>query len=144
MNLGPLDTQIKKTSRRQLLTKASLGALSLGVSAAYASDRYSAGASPVRYPDPDIIALDKKRFKYGIGNAVIKREYTGMRWAEGPAWNGVGQFLVWSDIASNQQLRLTTDNQVISKNFIITDKNKYGFSIMYIHKRLMEMIDNDE
>ena len=35
-------------------------------------------------------------------------------------------------------------NKVISKNFIITDKNKYGYSRMHIHKRLMEMIDDDE
>lgn len=35
-------------------------------------------------------------------------------------------------------------NKVISKNFIITDKNKYGYSRMHIHKRLMEMIDDNE
>lgn len=34
--------------------------------------------------------------------------------------------------------------KVIPSKFIITDKNKYGNSRKDIHKRLMEMIDNDE
>ena len=34
--------------------------------------------------------------------------------------------------------------KVIPSKFIITDKNKYGYSRKDIHKRLMEMIDNDE
>ena len=34
-------------------------------------------------------------------------------WAEGPAWNGVGRFLVWSDIPNNRQLRwIEDDNRV--------------------------------
>ena len=28
-----------------------------------------------------------------------------MLWAEGPAWNGVGKYLVWSDIPNNVQMR---------------------------------------
>src|SRR5436190_16880 len=36
-----------------------------------------------------------------------------MLWAEGPAWNGVGRYLVWSDIANNVQHRyLAEDNHV--------------------------------
>ncbi len=34
--------------------------------------------------------------------------------------------------------------KMIPSKFIITDKNKYGYSRKDIHKRLMEMIDNDE
>ena len=41
---------------------------------------------PVRYPDPDIVVIDK-RFKYKLGNTPIQRLYTGTLWAEGPAWN---------------------------------------------------------
>jgi gluconolactonase len=34
-------------------------------------------------------------------------------WAEGPAWNGVGRYLVWSDIPNNRQLRwIEEDNRV--------------------------------
>jgi len=40
-----------------------------------------------------------------IGNTSIKRLHTGTSWAEGPAWNGVGRYLVWSDIPNNVQLR---------------------------------------
>ena len=29
----------------------------------------------------------------------------GTLWAEGPAWNGVGRYLVWSDIPNDTQLR---------------------------------------
>ena len=40
-----------------------------------------------------------------IGNTPIKRLHTGTLWAEGPAWNGVGRYLVWSDIPNNVQMR---------------------------------------
>ena len=74
---------------------------------------YSQNAPPVRYPDKDIVVLDPRFGKYKIGNAAIQRLYTGMRWAEGPAWNGVGQYLVWSDIPNNVQHRwLNEDNHV--------------------------------
>ena len=74
---------------------------------------YSQNGPPVRYPDPDIVVLDPRFAKYKLGNAAIQRLYTGMLWAEGPAWNGVGRFLVWSDIPNNVQHRwLTEDNHV--------------------------------
>jgi gluconolactonase len=70
------------------------------------------GKTPSRYPDPDIIALDKK-FKAKVGNTPIQRLYTGCLWAEGPAWNGAGNYLVWSDIPNDRQLRyLPEDNHV--------------------------------
>ena len=50
-----------------------------------------AGTNPVRYPDPDIVVLDKRFAKIKIGNTPIQRLHTGMLWAEGPAWNAVGQ-----------------------------------------------------
>jgi gluconolactonase len=63
------------------------------------------GQSPVRYPDPDVVALDNRFRRYIIGNTTIKRLHTGTLWAEGPAWNGVGRYLVWSDIPNNVQMR---------------------------------------
>jgi len=63
------------------------------------------GQQPVQYPDPDVVALDNRFRRYMIGNTVIKRLYTGTLWAEGPAWNGVGRYLVWSDIPNNVQMR---------------------------------------
>ena len=46
---------------------------------------------PARYPDPDIVALDKSFAKYQLFNAVIYRHYVGTKWAEGPAWCAQGQ-----------------------------------------------------
>ena len=66
---------------------------------------YGPGAPPIRYPDPDIVALDKRFEKYKLGNTPIQRLHTGTLWAEGPAWSGVGRYLLWSDIPSNVQLR---------------------------------------
>src|SRR5271168_3387622 len=63
------------------------------------------GQQPLQYPDPDIIALDRRFQRYIIGNVPIKRLYYGTLWAEGPAWNGVGRYLVWSDIPNNAQMR---------------------------------------
>ena len=60
---------------------------------------------PVQYPDPDIVALDPRFRRYIVGNTVIRRLHFGTLWAEGPAWNGVGRYLVWSDIPNNVQMR---------------------------------------
>ena len=68
------------------------------------------GREPVRYPDPDIVALDPRFRRYIIGNTVMRRLHTGTMWAEGPAWNGVGRYLVWSDIPNNVQLRWLEDD----------------------------------
>jgi gluconolactonase len=68
------------------------------------------GEAPVRYPDPDIVALDNRFRRYIVGNTAIRRLYTGTEWAEGPAWCGVGRYLVWSDIPNNRQLRWIEDD----------------------------------
>lgn len=70
--------------------------------------------TPVRYPEPDVVVLDPRFAKYKIGNSPIQRLYTGCLWAEGPAWNGVGKFLVWSDIPSNVQMRWLEENGKVS------------------------------
>src|SRR5437879_3602695 len=70
-----------------------------------------------RYPEPDIVVIDPKRFKAKVGNTSIKRLYTGCLWAEGPAWNAQGQYLVWSDIPNNRQLRYLDDDGHISEQF---------------------------
>ena len=60
---------------------------------------------PVRYPDPDVKVLDPRFAKYRVVNTTIQRLYSGTLWAEGPAWSGVGRYLLWSDIPNNIQLR---------------------------------------
>ena len=68
------------------------------------------GNSPLPYPDPDIIALDDRFRRYIIFNTPIRRHYTGTLWAEGPAWNGSGRYLVWSDIPNNRQMRFIEED----------------------------------
>lgn len=71
------------------------------------------GQIPIQYPDPDIVALDDRFRRYILFNTTIKRLHIGTLWAEGPAWNGVGRYLVWSDIPNNVQLRwIEDDNRV--------------------------------
>lgn len=65
---------------------------------------------PFFYPDPDIVALDERFRRYIIFNTPIRRHHTGTLWAEGPSWNGVGRYLVWSDIPNNVQLRWIEDD----------------------------------
>lgn len=110
--------------------RAFLGALSGGVLAAQtpatspdAVVRDWSGQQPVRYPDPDVIALDSRFRRYMIGNTVVRRHHTGTLWAEGPAWNGVGRYLVWSDIPNNVQLRWIEEDGRVT-----TFRNPAGYS----------------
>ena len=68
------------------------------------------GHHPLPYPDPDLIALDPRFRRYILFNTPIKRLHIGTMWAEGPAWNGVGRYLVWSDIPNNVQYRWIQDD----------------------------------
>jgi len=106
-------------SRRRFFTRAGAAVMAtlaaregLFAQDARQSPRDWTGASPVRYPDPDIISLDPRFNRYRIGNTSIQRIYHSptMLWAEGPAWSGVGRYLLWSDIPSNVQLRWLDEN----------------------------------
>jgi len=99
--------------RRTFLAAAFGGSALLAQSAA--ADRDWTGHNPSRYPDPQIISVDKRFNKYRDNNAAIERIATGMRWAEGPAWNGVGQYLIWSDIPNNRQMRWLEEDGHVSE-----------------------------
>ena len=75
-----------------------------------ATPRDWSGQTPLRYPDPDIVALDPRFQRYIVFNTPIQRLHIGTLWAEGPAWNGVGRYLVWSDIPNNVQMRWIDDD----------------------------------
>jgi gluconolactonase len=98
-------------SRRGFLLSALTGAAVTRATAQQQSGsnapapRNWSGDQLVRYPDPDVIALDNRFRRYIVGNTVIQRLFTGTLWAEGVAWNGVGRYLVWSDIPNNRQMR---------------------------------------
>jgi gluconolactonase len=85
-----------------------------GLATAALGRDYGPNAQPTRYPDPDIVVLDKRFAKIKIGNSAIQRLGTGYLWAEGPAWNGVGKYLLWSDIPNNVQMRWLNDDGHIS------------------------------
>ena len=70
---------------------------------------------PIRYPDPDVVALDPRFRRLMVSNTSIARVHIGSMWAEGPAWNGVGRYLVWSDIPNNVQRRWIEDDGRITE-----------------------------
>jgi gluconolactonase len=95
------------TNRRAFLT-------TLAATATSALARDWSGQNPERYPDPDVVALDPAFEKLIQGNSPIRRLHTGMLWAEGPAWNGSGNYLVWSDIPNNAQMRYLPEDGHVS------------------------------
>src|ERR1700685_3930453 len=88
-----------------------------------ATPRDWSGQQPVQYPDPDIVALDNRFRKYMVGNTPIRRLYTGTLWAEGPAWSGVGRYLLWSDIPNNVQMRYLEED-----SHVTVFRNPSGYS----------------
>jgi gluconolactonase len=71
---------------------------------------FGPNASPVTYPDPDIITIDPAFNALRVNNTAIHRLFTGGQWDEGPAWCGQGRYLVWSDIPNDRQLRYIEDD----------------------------------
>jgi len=101
--------------RRSFLAAAAATAAGVALATvSTAAERDWSGKQPARYPDSDILSLDKRFDKYKIGNTPIQRIHTGLLWAEGTAWNGVGRFLVWSDIPNNVQMRWLNDDGHVS------------------------------
>jgi gluconolactonase len=96
------------TTRRTFITSIAAS------SAVSAFARDWSGKNPERYPDPDVVALEPAFEKLIQGNAPIRRLHTGMLWAEGPAWNGAGNYLVWSDIPNNAQMRYLPEDGHVS------------------------------
>jgi gluconolactonase len=100
--------------RRAFLASAATAAL--GTAAAHASNRVEdhSTETPVRYPDPRIVSLDR-RFR-AVGNTHVQRLYhsPGLLWAEGTAWNAVGKYLLWSDIPNDRQLRWIEDDERVT------------------------------
>jgi gluconolactonase len=76
---------------------------------------FGPNAPPTTYfTDPDVLAVDPSFSALVQANSSIKRLWTGALWAEGPAWCGVGRFLVWSDIPNNRQLRWMEDDEHVA------------------------------
>jgi gluconolactonase len=72
---------------------------------------FGPGGAPTTYfTDPDVLTIDPSFNGLRQPNAAIKRLWTGALWSEGPAWSGVGRYLVWSDIPNNRQMRWLEDD----------------------------------
>jgi gluconolactonase len=122
--------------RRGFLTAAAgLAAISGMASDAYARN-FTPGAEPTRYPDPDIVTLDKRFNKYKLGNTPIQRLHTGTMWAEGPAWNAVGRYLLWSDIPNDANLRWLEEDGHVSHAFRYPAGNSNGNTFDYQGRQL--------
>jgi gluconolactonase len=118
--------------RRGFLATAAIGAAAIGSRAAFAQQAdmgpvappstvtspprdFGPGGAPTTYFwDPDIIAVDPSFNGLAQPNAPIQRLWTGGLWCEGPAWNGQGRYLVWSDIPNNRQMRWIEDDGHVS------------------------------
>ena len=98
-------------------------AAALGSAAAAQQTRDWSGQHPIQYPDPDVVALDPRFRKYMVANTPIRRLYTGTLWSEGPAWNGVGRYLLWSDIPNNVQMRYLEED-----SHVTVFRNPSGYS----------------
>jgi gluconolactonase len=111
-------------SRRTLLTAA--GGLLAGGRRLFAQTRQSPASPPTvisnpprdfgpeatttYFTDPDVLTVDPAFGALVQGNASIKRIWIGSMWAEGPAWNSQGRYLLWSDIPANRQMRWVEDD----------------------------------
>jgi len=100
-------THKTEVNRRTFLSTgaAAAGAAFAGTRAAAQSQRLPVGPEPIRYPSSVWKVHDPRFQKYMVGNTPLIRVWTGALWAEGPAWNGVGRYVVFSDIPNNVQLR---------------------------------------
>jgi len=112
-----------------LATAAGLAATTAMAPEAFARN-FGPGTEPQRYPDPDIVVIDK-RFKSKLGNTAITRLHTGTLWAEGPAWNGVGRYLLWSDIPNDENLRYIEEDDHVSRRFRYPSGNANGNTFDY-------------
>jgi gluconolactonase len=72
------------------------------------------GAPTTYFTDPDVLTIQPAFDGLRQPNAPIQRLWTGALWSEGPAWNAVGRFLVWSDIPNNRQMRWLEDDGRVS------------------------------
>lgn len=93
-----------KLGRRQFLS-ASAALAAVGTSPQLFALQSAQGSAPERYPI-DAWKVEDSRFSdYMIFNSPLERHWSGGLWTEGPAWNAVGRYVVFSDIPRAKQMR---------------------------------------
>jgi gluconolactonase len=136
-------------SRRSLIKAMGAGAVVAGSGAAWAQTPaqppstvtnpprdFGPGGAPTTYfTDPDVITVDPLFNQYAQPNSAIIRLWTGTLWAEGPAWNAQGRYLVWSDIPNNRQMRWLEDDGRVSV-FRMPSNNSNGNSFDFQGRQL--------
>lgn len=93
-----------KLGRRQFLSAtAALAAVS--ASPALLAHTTSTSSPPARYPADAWQIVDERFEKLFLFNTPLERQWSGGLWLEGPAWNAVGRYAVFSDIPRARQMR---------------------------------------
>jgi gluconolactonase len=98
-------------NRREFIASS----LAVGATFACGAEATELGSLTDRYPDPRVKSLDPRFGGLVIGNTPIRRLHNDNLWAEGPAWNSVGHYLVWSDIPANTQRRWLEEDGHVSE-----------------------------
>ena len=75
---------------------------------------FGPNGAPAIAPDPDIIRLDPSFGGFLIGQETIKRISTGYHLAEGPAWNSMGQYAIFSDVKMDTLYRYVWESGAIT------------------------------
>jgi gluconolactonase len=91
---------------------------------------FSPGAAPVFSPDPDVIRVEPAFGSLLIGQEVIRRLYTGLHLAEGPAWSSLGQYAIFSDVKNDTLYRYiweTGEVTVFRRPSFSTNGNSFDF-----------------
>ncbi|HEY1589003.1 MAG TPA: SMP-30/gluconolactonase/LRE family protein, partial [Rhodanobacter sp.] len=70
--------------------------------------------APIRYPDPNIVALDRRFAPIMLGHAAIERIAGGCRFTEGPVWFGDTRQLLFSDIPNDRIMRVDEETGAVS------------------------------
>lgn len=101
-------------SRRQILCSGVAAAAFSSTSKLVSADELDSGVG--RYPDPRQISFDSRFQGLILGNTSVQRLHTDVdaQWLEGPAWNSVGKYLIWSDIPNDHQRRWLNDDGHVS------------------------------
>src|SRR5918911_5148398 len=98
-------------------------------------------APSVYFSDPDILVIDPAFGDLTQGNTTIARLWHGdvngkpILWAEGPAWNSQGKYLLFSDIPNARQLRWLDDDGHVSV-FRAPSNNSNGNSFDFQGRQL--------
>lgn len=101
----PVKREETRIDRRAFLGAATAVAATTALTPAALAQGFPTGPIPDRYPNPVWKLLDPRFGNYMSVNTPLRREWTGSLWAEGSAWNGVGRYVVFSDIPNNRQMR---------------------------------------